>query len=271
MVSSLTSSTSTYEYSSLFSSSTNKDSKTATSQDALLQALNNVQANAAANESAAASQFTALDTDGDGTLSQEEFSSFGSMMSPMTGSALLSAQESATSSSESDTESDSESDLISSMDTDGDGVVSESEFSTAVSSADSEGTLSDSDIAAMFDALDSDGDGSISSDESDAATSSMAGDMPPPPPPAEEATTSEDSSSTSTDSTSSSSSSGSSSSGSGSSESHDPLDTNEDGVVSAEERAAAQNSGMGRLSSGMLGALLQFNEVSGTSQQAAAA
>lgn len=94
------------------------------------------------------------------------------------------------------------SDIMSNYDSDGDFLLSSSEVSELTEEE--------------FSALDSDGDGSISMDELTDATEQVArGSMPPPPPPMQASNDSEDTTS------------------------YSPLDTNEDGVVSIEELAAA--------------------------------
>lgn len=274
MISGLSSSSSIYGYSSLNSLTQKKEAKEGAGASSLLDALTGSQSTSSTDGSSTQSLdelFSSLDSNGDGSLSQDEFSSLGSKYSADMGSVLLSAQEDST----------SDSSMLSSMDSDGDGLVSESEFTTAVSGSDD--TLSDSDIAALFDSLDANGDGSIDDSEAAAASGGQMGAAPPPPPPpaddADDSTTTAAANSTdSTDSTDESSSTSSTSTASasgaggvgGSRETYDPRDTNEDGVVSAEELAAARG-GSGRLSSGVMGTLLQFNEVNSNSSQAVAA
>jgi hypothetical protein len=96
----------------------------------------------------------------------------------------------------------------------------------------------------VFDSMDSDGDGVISESEFTAALQSKV----------DGETLSEDETSEAAASTESAASSAS--------ESYDPLDTNEDGVVSAAERAAGEMDSFGLLNGTTLGALMQFNEVS---------
>lgn len=108
--------------------------------------------------------------------------------------------------------------LLSSMDSDANGSIDKAEFSAAVSASQSEDSASSDDI---FSLLDTDGSGSMSSEELISALKNMkpegAPPPPPPPPPKEESTSSQDSSS---------------------SEIFAALDTNEDGVVSADELQA---------------------------------
>lgn len=202
--------------------------------------------------------FTSVDTDGSGAISKSEFSSFASRFSSDTGTSLLSAQEDSSDDlftsldgdgdgalSEAEMsamqppppppEGDMAEQMFNSLDSDGDGSITESELSSALSQAGS-----DTDASSLLSELDADGNGSI--DESELASA-----IQPPPPPEESA------SSTTTASASSSSS--------GSSQSYDPLDTNKDGTVSAEERAAARGTQQatpttGALSSSTLSSLL---------------
>ena len=119
--------------------------------------------------------------------------------------------------------------LLSSMDSDGSGSIDKAEFSTAAQSMAS-GSSSSSSVSDIFSKLDADSDGSMSSQELMSALESMKpqqesqgkveGGMPPPPPqggmppPSEETSSSEDSTS---------------------SDIFAALDTNEDGVISADE------------------------------------
>jgi len=104
----------------------------------------------------------------------------------------------------------SASEMFSKMDADGDGALSEEEFSAARPS-----NVTAEMAANLYSSFDTDSSGSLTESEYTTATN----DMPPPPPP--------------------SASSGSSGS-SDSSASFDALDTNQDGTISAEELAAAR-------------------------------
>lgn len=104
----------------------------------------------------------------------------------------------------------SASEMFSTMDADGDGALSEEEFSAARPS-----NVTAEKAANLYSSFDTDSSGSLTESEYTTATN----DMPPPPPP--------------------SASSGSSGS-SDSSASFDALDTNQDGTISAEELAAAR-------------------------------
>lgn len=115
------------------------------------------------------------------------------------------------------------SELLSSMDSDSNGSIDKAEFSAAATASRSNDSTSLDDI---FSLLDTDGSGSMSSEELISALKNMKPEgapPPPPPPPKEESTSSEDSKS---------------------SEIFAALDTNEDGVVSADELEAlfADNS-----------------------------
>ncbi|PIB96608.1 EF-hand domain-containing protein [Caulobacter sp. X] len=189
-----------------------------------------------------AATFKSADADGDGQLSQAEFQSIGQKMQgagqdrgppPMRGgggpsesfggdmlSALLSTQ----------SVDDVASSVMSAGDADGDGLLSAGEISSALSAnapsdapADASGKMA-SDIVS---ALDTDGDGSLSKDEISSAISNAASSRssaqamrgPPPGPPPGEA-----------------------GGASGSSGVFESLDANQDGVVSADELAAANGS-----------------------------
>lgn len=120
-------------------------------------------------------------------------------------------------------------------------------------------------LSSLLSSLDTDGDGSISKSEfTSAARSARA--APPPPPGGFGGASEDDYASTS------SSSASSTSSASASSTSHDPLDTNKDGIVSDEERAASLandnsqtrsvNALSSRIGSAALGWMLRtFNSV----------
>lgn len=104
----------------------------------------------------------------------------------------------------------SASEMFSKMDADGDGALSEEEF-TAARPSDVTAEMS----ANLYSSFDTDSSGSLTESEYTTATN----DMPPPPPPPSDS---------------------SSSSSSDSSTSFDALDTNQDGTISAEELAAAR-------------------------------
>lgn len=188
------------------------------------------------------SMFATADADSDGSLSLSEFQSIGQNVQgggerpappPMSGSSSAGANFS------SDTlrslmsvqmlGSDSGS-IISSGDTDADGLLSADEISSALSASAPEGAkglgLEDKMASDMISALDSDSDGSLSSDEIAAGLSAsstimqaMGGPPPGGPPPA--------------------GGGGGGGSSTGSSGVFETLDTNQDGTVSAAELAAA--------------------------------
>ncbi len=187
-----------------------------------------------------AATFKTADADGDGQLSQAEFQSIGQKMQgseggkgppPMRGgggpsesfsgdmlSALLSTQ----------SVDDLASSVVSAGDADGDGLLSASEISSALSANapdDAKGLgIEDKMASDIISALDTDGDGGLSTTEiasaiSSASESSSTQAMrgpPPGPPPSDGA--------------------------SGSSGVFESLDTNQDGVVSADELAASGGS-----------------------------
>ena len=124
--------------------------------------------------------------------------------------------------------------LLTSMDTDSNGSIDKTEFSTAVQALDSSSSSSKS-ATDIFNTLDANSDGKMSSEELMAALKNTKppeppqgggqhhdGGMPPPPPPSD----------------SSSGSSGSSSSSSSLSKIFSSLDTNKDGTISADELMA---------------------------------
>lgn len=192
-----------------------------------------------------AATFKTADADGDGQLSQAEFQSIGQNVQgsgqdrgppPMRGgggpgqhfggdtlSALLSTQ----------SVDDVAGSVMSAGDTDGDGLLTSGEISTALAANAPDEVkgqgLEDKMASDIVAALDSDGDGSLSSAEissaistasSNQSTRAMRGPPPGPPP------------------------SGGTESASGSSSASgvfDSLDTNEDGIVSADELAAADS------------------------------
>lgn len=213
-----------------------------------------------------------LDTDSSGSLSATEFSSFGSQFDYGSSSLLLQAQENSGGQQRYQA-------LYSSLDSDSSGGVSQDELSSAVSSYLSATGQSSSDSgslsSSLFSGLDSDGDGSVSQSELTSAMKAAESNRPPPPmgpPPANDTGSAGNQASSGGSSGTSSSSSTSSSAGASASSSSgfDPLDTNQDGYVSAEERLAgtdgtsSQQSGVtsSRLGSGTLRFLMNsINEV----------
>lgn len=133
--------------------------------------------------------FSKLDADASGGLSTSELQSFVDKMSNDTRSALLSTQEASTSStSTSATSSTTADDLLTAMDEDADGSVSESELDTWMQAnrpagppppppSEEAGATDDTDPAsALFGAIDGDGDGSVSETELSDFLSSLATD-----------------------------------------------------------------------------------------------
>ncbi len=186
-----------------------------------------------------AEAFKTADADGDGQLSQSELSSIGQNVQgggqpkgppPMRGgggpggnfagdtlSALLSSQ----------SVDDVAKSVMSAGDADGDGLMSASELTSALSAnapSDAPADASDKMAADILSALDTDGDGGLSTDEISTAITNAASDrastqaMRGPPP------------------------RGGASGSSSSSGLFESLDANQDGVVSAEELAAANGS-----------------------------
>ncbi|MDC7788254.1 EF-hand domain-containing protein [Rhodoplanes sp. TEM] len=83
--------------------------------------------------------------------------------------------------------------IVSTLDSDGDGAISESELETFVT--ENGGTASDAE--AMLESLDTDRDGSVSTDELSSQLESLHASMQgPPPPPPSDATSSTSTSST---------------------------------------------------------------------------
>lgn len=165
--------------------------------------------------------FSKMDGNGDGSLSQDELGEgMKSVMPPPPSTMDFAQSRSAGSSSD---------DLFEKVDSNGDGSVSAEEMQSLrelmdkMASAEGGTDNATSSDDALFSQLDTDSDGSLSKTEFEAGRPQPgsgpqgAGGMPPPPPPA-------------------------AASGSGSSTSYDPLDTNEDGVVSAQERLAGSSS-----------------------------
>ncbi len=134
--------------------------------------------------------FSKLDADASGGLSTSELQSFVDKMSSDTRSALLSTQEASTSStSTSATSSTTADDLLTAMDEDADGSVSESELDTWMQanrpagpppppppSEEASATDGTDPASALFGAIDGDGDGSVSETELSDFLSSLATD-----------------------------------------------------------------------------------------------
>ncbi|MDA8454812.1 EF-hand domain-containing protein [Acidovorax sp. GBBC 3334] len=195
---------------------------------------------------------TQYDSDGDGNLNAQELGKTLESLMPQR-STMDFAQARGTGSAGGATGQAGD-DLFGKVDEDGDGSVSQTELQSLLEkmsggAASATGTSSDE----LFGQLDSDGDGKLSQAEFDAGRPSdgaqgeaaggasgmrMAGGMPPPPPGGPGGPGGAGGAQGANASASSSSST-----------SYDPLDTNEDGTVSAAERAAgaiaAASSGTG--------------------------
>jgi Ca2+-binding EF-hand superfamily protein len=141
------------------------------------------------------------DTDGDGTLSEVEFTTAmqarhatGSMPPPPPP-----PEQEADSASESDTASQSIADAVASLDTNGDGKLSADELLAAYKAkqtattadtdtdASSDGsastTATDPDFASLISTIDTDGDGLLNTDEVTSLVTESRQHRPPPPPP----------------------------------------------------------------------------------------
>jgi hypothetical protein len=187
--------------------------------------------------------YRSLDTNKDSSLTKDE------LLSALTG----------TDSASTTTDAESlASQTIDTLDSDGDGAISATEFTSFADQFDYETS------SALLTAQEQSGtpppppESSSESDSSGTETEAVPPPPPPPPPAAENEDTSSET--TSSDSTTDSTSSTTQTAGSGgSSESYDPLDTNKDGMVSAEERAAAQTaSGINALSGKIGGQSLAY-------------
>ena len=181
------------------------------------------------NSSSTDDLFSKMDGNGDGSLSKDELGKGMKDLMPPPPSTMDFAQ------SRSENSSSGGDDLFGKVDTNGDGSVSQEEMqslmklmdkmaagSSTDSTASSSATSSSSDL---FSQLDANADGSLSQTEFEAGRPQgghgpqSAGGMSPPPPPG-----------------------GAGGSNSASNTSYDPLDTNKDGVVSAQEQMAGNSS-----------------------------
>ena len=179
------------------------------------------------SQTSAADLIKQYDANGDGTLNADELGKTLQSVLPPPPSTMAFAQSRSGDSSSAATGQAGD-DLFGKVDSDGNGSVSPTELQ-ALLEAMSGGTASKTGVSSdqVFSQLDADGDGSLSEAEFDAGRpSGAAGDaggmqamgMPPPP------------------------GGPSGAGGSSSAASYDPLDTNEDGVVSAAERSAGSTS-----------------------------
>lgn len=165
--------------------------------------------------------FSKMDSNSDGSLSQDELGEgMKSVMPPPPSTMDFAQSRSAGSSSD---------DLFTKVDSNGDGSISTEEMASLRELMDKMASSKDDAVTAtsgddeLFSQLDTDGNGSLSKTEFEAGRPQpgqgpqSAGGMPPPPPAGGAAKA-------------------------GSSTSYDPLDTNQDGVVSAEERLAGNSA-----------------------------
>ncbi|MDD0816669.1 XopAW family type III secretion system calcium-binding effector [Curvibacter sp. HBC28] len=181
--------------------------------------------------SSASDLLASNDSDGDGNLSSQELAQ--TLQSILPPPSTMDFAQSRSSSSGSATGQAGD-DLFSKVDSDGSGAVSQEELQGLLEhmSGNRDSTATSTEATALFQQLDSDSDGSLSSSEFDAgrpqnsadsgASNSTASANRPAPPPGGPGGPGR--------------SGGASSS---TSETYDPLDTNQDGVVSMEERLAA--------------------------------
>jgi len=175
--------------------------------------------------------YSKLDPDNTGSVSESQFSA--NMPVPKLGDQMVSqliSYQSVDSGGSSNSKPTSQlaSDLFSSIDTDGDGVISKSELETAVTNAG--GSTDEAD--ALYAKLDPDNTGSVS----ESAFAQALQPPPPPPPPSSD-------SSTSSDSSDSSSSTGSSSSSSSSPTDTASVDALKALIEAMNETSAADSSG----------------------------
>ncbi|MDP4073254.1 XopAW family type III secretion system calcium-binding effector [Acidovorax sp. A1169] len=176
----------------------------------------------ASSQTSAADLVQQYDSDGDGSLNADELGKTMQSVLPPPPSTMSFAQSRSDSSSTGATGQAGD-DLFGKVDTDGDGAVGQAELQALLEKM-SGGTASKTGVSSdeLFSQLDADGDGSLSKAEFDAGRPSgeagggAVGGMPPPPPGGP----------------------GGPGGASASSSTYDPLDTNEDGVVSAAEQAA---------------------------------
>ncbi|MBT9513611.1 MAG: EF-hand domain-containing protein [Acidovorax sp.] len=184
------------------------------------------------SQTSAADLAKQYDSDGDGSLNADELGKTMQSVLPPPPSTMAFAQSRSGDSSSATATGQAGDDLFGKVDSDGDGAVSQTELQ-ALLEAMSGGTASQTGVSSdeLFSQLDADGDGSLSEAEFDAGRPSGAGaeaggmqalgGMPPPP---------------------GGPGGAGGASGSSSAASYDPLDTNEDGTVSAAERLAGSTS-----------------------------
>lgn len=172
----------------------------------------------ASSQASAADLVQQYDSDGDGSLNADELGKTLQSALPTPPSTMAFAQSRSDASTGATGQAGD--DLFGKVDSDGNGAVSQTELQALLEKM-SGGTASKTGVSSdeLFSQLDADGDGSLSEAEFDAGRPSgeagggAVGGMPPLPP-------------------------GGPAGASASSSTYDPLDTNEDGVVSAAEQAA---------------------------------
>lgn len=182
--------------------------------------------------SSASDLLASNDSDGDGNLSSQELAQ--TLQSILPPPSTMDFAQSRGSSSATGQAGD---DLFSKVDSDGSGAVSQEELQGLLEhmSGNRDSTATSTEAAALFKQLDSDSDGSLSSSEFDAgrpqnsadsgaSNSTASANRPAPPPGGPGGPGRGGGASSST------------------SETYDPLDTNQDGVVSMEERLAANTN-----------------------------
>ncbi len=139
------------------------------------------QSSSSSSSSSTENIFSKIDTDGDGSVSKEEFDAFQTEMQAQFKSSVTSSQYDTTG-----TTSSTE-DIFSKIDTDGDGSVSKEEFDTFRSEMEAQknGTVTGTTSATddLFSKIDADGDGSVSESELDDFQKQMQAMGPPPHPP----------------------------------------------------------------------------------------
>jgi len=187
------------------------------------------------SQTSAADLVKQYDANGDGSLNADELGKTMQSVLPPPPSTMAFAQSRSGDGGNATATGQAGDDLFGKVDSDGDGTVSKTELQ-ALLEAMSGGTASKAGVSSdeVFSQLDADGDGSLSEAEFDAGRPSgpgteaggmqATGGMPPPPGGPGGA------------------GGAAGASGSSSATSYDPLDTNEDGVVSAAERLAGGTS-----------------------------
>lgn len=160
-----------------------------------------------------------LDTNGDGSVSQDEFAAFQSNLASNMQAMMLKYQEQTQSTNGSAPATQSAGDIFSKIDANGDGSISKDELTSFLSQNGSTDSSDATDKAnKLFAAIDTNGDGKIDQSESNAFAAKAKGGH---------------------GGHHHGGGGGSSSQADAAGQVYDPLDTNHDGVVSADELAAA--------------------------------